>query len=119
MRRALLLMPALVLLAGCTPTPDVTITDADNGGHVEINVGDVVDILLADDYEKSKTQWREDGSFDWDILKPLGSKYQPAPGTYTDRLQGVGPGTVHLTLVQSDNGDRVSRRFAVDITVRS
>ena len=92
MRRALLLTPALVLLAGCTPTPDVTITDADNGGHAEIRVGDVVDVLLADDYEKSKAQLRDDQPFDWNILKPLGSKYEPDPGTYTDRLEGKSPG---------------------------
>lgn len=127
MRRALLAAaPALMLLAGCAPTPDVTATDADNGGHVEIAVGDVLDVLLADDYEKSKTQWSKEGTFDWDILKPLGSRYEPErvpphggdPGTYTERLQGESPGTVHLALVQSDNSGRVSRRFAGDVTVR-
>ncbi|QNJ95775.1 hypothetical protein HZU40_17065 [Mycolicibacterium fluoranthenivorans] len=118
MRRALLLAPAVALFAGCGTGPDVTVTDADNGGHVTIDQGDILDVVLADDYEQSMAQWREDGPFDWNILKPLGSKYEPATGRYTDRLQALGPGTVHLTLVQSDNSDRVARRFAVDVTVR-
>jgi hypothetical protein len=117
---------SVVMLASCAPTPDVTATDADNGGHVEIRVGDVLDVLLADDYEKSKTQWSKEGTFDWDVLKPLGWRYEPErvpphggdPGTYTERLQGESPGTVHLAMVQSDNSGRVSRRFAIDVTVR-
>ena len=119
MRRALLLAPTLLLLAGCAPTPDVTITDADNGGHVTIDKGDILDVVLADDYETSKTQWREDGTFDWAVLKPLGSKYEPDVGTFTDRLEGVGSGTVRLTLVQSDNSGNVARRYAIDVTVGS
>jgi hypothetical protein len=41
----------VLIAAGCAPQPDVTATDADNDGHIELRSGQLFDIVLADDYD--------------------------------------------------------------------
>ena len=60
-------LPALVvaicaapLVGACAPVPDVIATDNDNGGQVPLRTGDLLDIVLADDYDETGCQWRED-----------------------------------------------------------
>lgn len=129
MRWTLALSSALVLwMTGCSPEPDVTAHDSDNGGHISIDSGQLFDIVLADDYASSNCQWHDEEKYDVAILKPLGVRYQPgrtAPGatgggTFTGRYRAAGAGTVHVTLVQEDNANppHVARRFALDVTVR-
>jgi predicted secreted protein len=127
----------LLLVAGCgseslknffTGAADVTANDSDNGRHIQLNKGQIFDIVLADDYETSKCQWRDDETYDTTILEPLGQRYEPgrAPpgdtggGTNTQRYKAARSGTVHVTLVQQDNANppHVARRFALDVTVR-
>ncbi len=117
----------LLLVAGCSPEPDVTATESDNNHHVQLKRGDVFDIVLADDYATTGCQWRDLGHRDPAILDELGSPYQPdrkAPGstyngTYTGRYKAMGPGTVHVALVEQNNANTcaVSRHFDVDVTV--
>ncbi|OBH85038.1 MULTISPECIES: protease inhibitor I42 family protein [unclassified Mycobacterium] len=118
----------LLWVAGCSPEPDVTASDSDNGGHISINNGQLFDIVLADDYVTSHCQWHDEEKYDFAILRPLGQRYQPdrrppgatSGGTFTSRYRAAGAGTVHVTLVQEDNGNpaHVVRRFALDVTVR-
>jgi predicted secreted protein len=116
-----------LLMAGCSPQPDVTATQADNNHHVALKTGDLFDIVLSDDYPTTGCRWHDSGNHDWAILRDLGQRYQAdrtAPGstsggTYTARYRAMGPGTVHVALVDKDNADTcpVSRHFDVDVTV--
>ncbi|MBV8347328.1 MAG: hypothetical protein JOZ49_07295, partial [Mycolicibacterium sp.] len=75
----------LMVVAGCWSnlrsellgSADVTANDSDNGRHVQLSSGQVLDIVLADDYETSKCQWFMEENYDETILKPLGSRYEP------------------------------------------
>jgi predicted secreted protein len=114
-------------MAGCSPQPDVTATQADNNHHVALKTGDLFDIVLSDDYPTTGCRWHDLGNHDWAILRDLGQRYQAdrtAPGstsggTYTARYRAMGPGTVHVALVDQNNADTcpVSRHFDVDVTV--
>jgi predicted secreted protein len=114
-------------VVACSPQPDVTATQADNSHHVALKTGDLFDIVLSDDYPTTGCRWHDLGNHDWAILRDLGQRYQAdrtAPGsatggTYTARYRAMGPGTVHVALVDQNNADtcRVSRRFDVDVTV--
>lgn len=115
----------MVLVVGCAPQPDVIATDDDNGGHVRVRGGQMFDIVLADDYDETGCQWREEhrsgpGSvelvgqrYEWDRKPPAGI----GDGTNTMRYRAQQTGTVRISLVESDNGNRVCRRFAVDVSV--
>ncbi len=115
---------AALLVAGCAPVPDVIATDNDNAGHIQLRTGQLFDIVLADDYDETGCQWRED--LTPSVLAQLGQLYQsqrtpPAGnghGTNTERYRVVDEGTAVVSLVESDNGGRVCRRFAVTVTVR-
>ncbi|MDT5185266.1 MAG: inhibitor of cysteine peptidase [Mycobacterium sp.] len=117
----------LLLAVGCSSRPHVTATDSDNGGHVQVDNGQVLDIVLPDDYKTSNAQWRDEQAYDSSVLKYLGSRYEPdrtAPGhtdagIHTSRYEGSKSGIVHVTLVQEDNANppNVVRCFAVVITV--
>ena len=124
-------LPALVvaicavpLVGGCAPVPDVIATDNDNGGQVPLRTGDLFDIVLADDYDETGCQWREDHTPN--VLNRLGSLYEsqripPAGtghGTNTERYRVAAQGTEVVSLVESDNGGRVCHRFEVTVTVR-
>jgi predicted secreted protein len=118
----------LVLVGGCTSKANVTANDSDNGRHIQINSGQILDIGLADDYQTSGCQWRDEQKYDAAVLKYLGARYQSGGvssgdtggSTYTSRYKAVGAGTVHVTLVQQNNANppRVARHFALDVTVR-
>jgi hypothetical protein len=54
-----------------TGIADVTANDSDNGRHIQINSGQIFDIVVADDYETSKCQWRDEETYDTKILEPL------------------------------------------------
>jgi hypothetical protein len=83
----------LLLVTGCRSEADVTANDSDNGRHIQLNSGQTFDIVLADDYETSKCQWRDEETYDTTILEPLGQQYEPGRtppgdtggGTYTQR----------------------------------
>ncbi len=115
---------APLLAAGCAPVPDVIATDNDNGGHIELRVGQLFDIVLADDHDQTGCQWREDPTSS--VVEWLGALYQPqrtppagdGNGTDTERYRVVGEGTTVVSLVESDNGGRVCRRFLVTVTAR-
>lgn len=135
----------LLAAVGCSSGPDRTVTDrvqpfqsagadvtatlADNGGHIQLRVGQVFDIVLDNDYDTTRCQWHDKHGYEWAILTPLGQRYEPQQkppdgadgGTYTSRYRATGPGTVHLTLSEEDNAypPRVARRFAIDVTVES
>lgn len=113
------------LLGGCAPQPDVTATDNDNGGHVQIGSGQLFDIVLADDYDQTGCQWRDEHSSATDVVEYLGSRYQPARkppagtgnGTHTTRFRAQQQGTARIMLVESSNGGKVCRRYGLDVTV--
>ena len=117
----------LLLVAGCSAEPDVTATESDNNHHVQLKHGDVFDIVLADDYATTGCQWRDLGITTRRSCASSASRYQPdrkAPGstyngTYTGRYKAMGPGTVHVALVELNNADTcaVSRHFDIDVTV--
>lgn len=115
---------ASLLAAGCAPVPDVIATDSDNGGHIQLRVGQLFDIVLADDYDQTGCQWREEPTSA--VVEWQGALYQPqrpppagsGNGTDTERYKVVGEGTTVVRLVESDNGDHVCRRFAVTVTAR-
>lgn len=118
----------VVVASGCSSKSDVMAGESENGRHVQLSVGDIFDIVLPSDYEKSKCQWHDDQTNDWAILRPLGTRYEPQKalpgrpetGTYTRRFEAISPGTVPVTLVQEDNGNppRDAGRYVVDVTVR-
>ncbi|MFV8166476.1 protease inhibitor I42 family protein [Mycobacterium sp. 134] len=121
-----LLLCWLVLMAGgCAPQPDVIATDDDNGGQVQVRNGQLFDIVLADDYDQTGCQWRKEHNSAPDVVEYLGQLYQPARkppagngnGTNTMRYRAQQTGTAQVSLVESDNGDRVCRRYAVTVTV--
>lgn len=97
----------LLLAAGCSSEPDVTATDSDNNQHIQLNGGDVFDIVLADDYATTGRQWHDLGNHDWAILRDLGERYEPdrtasgstAGRTYTGRYKAIGPGVLSTTSV--------------------
>ncbi|WP_431240917.1 protease inhibitor I42 family protein (plasmid) [Mycolicibacterium aichiense] len=128
-RRLSATLLALAVLGGAacsSPQPDVTVTDSGNGGRVSVSVGQVLDIVLHDNYSTSKAQWRSEPAQD-DILNYLGSKYEPDKpppgstdvGVFTARYKAVKRGTVSVALVQEDNATppRVVNHFSVDVTV--
>ncbi|ORA63891.1 MULTISPECIES: hypothetical protein [Mycobacteroides] len=110
-----------------SPGADVVATDFDNGGRVQLRVGQVFDIVLADDYETTNCQWHDKNGYDWAVLQPLGSLYDPHKkppdgsqnATYTSRFTAKGPGAVHVTLSEEDNAypPRVARSFSIDVDV--
>lgn len=128
MRRTMAMaMVGLLLAVGCSAGPDVTAGESDNGGHVELDIGDTFDIVIGDDYSTSNAQWRDEERHDTAVLKYLGSKYEPDrtppggshSGVFTSRYEAVTAGTVHVTLVQEGNANppHVARRYALDVTV--
>lgn len=118
-------MVCLLLVVGCTPRPDVTASDSDNGGHIQVRSGQILDIVLADDYARSHCQWYDEQEYDFAILEPLGQIYEPArilhgaaaPGANTSRYKAAAAGTVRVTLAQEYKGHHVAKRFALDVTV--
>jgi predicted secreted protein len=100
-------------------------TDNDNGRHIQLRSGQVFDIVLADDYDQTGCQWRDEQGHNDAIVHLLGQRYQlhhapPAGkgnGTNTERYQAQQTGTVQVRLVESDNAGKVCRRYAVDVTV--
>lgn len=118
------LIGATLVAAGCAPVPDVIVTDNDRGGRVHLRTGQLVNIVLADDYDETGCQWREYHTPQ--VLELLGSLYQPqrtpaagtGNGTHTARYRVIDEGTAAVSLVESDNGDRVCRRFEVTVMVR-
>ncbi len=122
-RRMLAMWAVCVSLAtACSSQPDVTATYADAGRQVHVRQGQILDIVLPDDYTTSNAQWRDDDTHDDSVLHKLGAKYDPghtASGTYTSRYQGAKAGTARVTLVQEDNAlpPRVTKRFVIDVTV--
>jgi hypothetical protein len=115
----------LLVIAACAPQPDVTATDHDNGGHIQLRSGQLFDIVLADDYDKTGCQWRDEQGYDDAVVHLLGQRYEPGRkppngdgnGTGTERYRARQTGTVRVRLVESDNADKVCRRYAVDVTV--
>lgn len=117
----------MTLATACSSQPDVTATDADDGGQVRVRQGQILDIVLPDDYATSNAQWRDEDTHDDSVLHKLGSEYDPGQllpghtvsGAYTSRYQGAEVGTAHVTLVQEDSAypPRVARRFVIDVTV--
>lgn len=115
----------VIMAAGCAPQPDVTATDDDNGGHVQLRSGQLFDIVLADDYDQSGCQWREDHNSAPDVVALLGQRYEPnrkppagnGNGTNTERYRAQQTGNARISLLESDNGGRVCRRFSLDVTV--
>jgi hypothetical protein len=115
----------LLVLAACAPQPDVTATDRDNGGHILLRSGQLFDIVLADDYDKTGCQWRDEQGYDDAVVHLLGQRYEPGrkppnadgDGTNTDRYRAQQTGTVRVGLVESDNAGKVCRRYAVEVTV--
>ena len=106
-RKGVAALSFLLLVAGCTPGPDVTATESDDNHQV---------------------QWHDLVHYDGAILEELGHRYQPdrtAPGsavrgTYTGRYKAARrPGTTHVALVEQNNANTcvVDRHFAVDVTV--
>ncbi|ORX18557.1 hypothetical protein AWC31_14775 [Mycolicibacterium wolinskyi] len=124
---ALAVLCWLVLaIGGCgAAQPDVIATDKDNGGRVQVRSGQLLDIVLADDYDETRCQWRKDHNSGRDIVDFRGQRYEwdrtpPAGrgnGTSTMRYLARQTGTARISLVESDNSDRVCRRFAVDVEV--
>lgn len=115
----------VLAVAGCAPQPDVVATDNDNGRHIQLRNGQLVDIVLADDYDQTGCQWRDELGYDDAVVHLLGQRYQPhhAPpagkgdGTNTERYQARQAGTARIRLVESDNAGKVCSRYAVDVTV--
>ena len=115
-------------MAGCTPQPDVTAKDSDNGRQIQLKPGQLFDIVLADDYKTSKCQWRDKQQYDATIVDRLGELYEPdrslpghsGEGAFTLRYRARLVGTVHVTLAEVDNANppRVCREFTLDVTVR-
>lgn len=113
------------IVGGCAPQPDMTATDNDNNGHVQIRSGQLFDIVLADDYDQTRCQWRDEHNSAADVVEYLGSRYQPAQkppagtgnGTHTTRYRAQQQGTAQIRLVESSNSGKVCRRYALDITV--
>lgn len=136
------LVAVLVVSAGCasqaepaarhfqSPGADVTVTDSDNAGRVQLRVGQVLDIVLSDDYETTHCQWHDLQGYKWEVLRPLGQQYEPhtmppegSGGTSTSRYRATGAGTVQVRLSEEDNAypPRVALQFSivVDVTTDS
>lgn len=121
---ALLCWMALVT-GGCAPRPDVMATDDDNGGQVHVLTGQLFDIVLADDYDQTSCQWREEHNDNPHVLEMLGSRYQwgrkpptgVGNGTYTERYRATQEGTTRVSFVESTNGGQVCRRYSLTVTV--
>ncbi|MCV7365408.1 protease inhibitor I42 family protein [Mycolicibacterium neworleansense] len=124
---SLLLCWPVLMAGGCAPQPDVIATDNDNGGRVQVRSGQLFDIVLADDYDQTGCQWRKDRNSAPSVVEYLGQRYEPARkppagtanGTNTMRYRAQQTGTAQIGLVESDNGGRVCRRYAVTVTVGS
>ena len=54
----------VLAMAGCAPQPDMVATDNDNGRHIQLRSGQVFDIVLADDYDQTGCQWRDEHGHD-------------------------------------------------------
>jgi hypothetical protein len=135
-RRAFAVVVALaitgcLLTVGCA-SPDVTATMADNGGRMTVEAGDILDVVLPDNFPPGGSLWRDRSRATRDderVLAKLGSKLNPndvlagqsAPGIFTGRYEARGPGTVHLTLHAEDESLRPAKilaTFDLDVTVR-
>lgn len=120
-----LLCGLALMTGGCAPQPDVMATDDDNGGQVHVLTGQLFDIVLADDYDQTFCQWREEHNEKPDVLGMLGSRYQwgrkpPAGvgnGTYTERYRAKQEGTTRVSFVESTNSGQVCRRYSLTVTV--
>lgn len=118
---------AFAVLTGCSSGPDSSAGLSDNGSQVHISAGDVFDVVLPSDYVRSNCQWHDKETNDWDVLRPLGSRYEPQralpdhpdTGTSTARFKAVKAGSTTVTLVQEDNSGRqhVNGRYTVTVIV--
>jgi predicted secreted protein len=124
---ALVAVAWLALTAVSVPQPDLIATDAHNGGRMQLRSGQLFDIVLADDYDQTGCQWRDESSEADSVLQLLGQRYEPnrkppngnANGTNTERYRAGGHGTATISLVESDNAGKVCRRYTVDVAVTS
>ena len=125
-RLCLALLCSLALVTdGCAPQPDVMATDDDNGGQVHVLTGQLFDIVLADDYDQTSCQWREEHNDNPHVLEMLGSRYQwgqkpPAgigKGTYTGRYRAQQEGATRVSFIESTNSGQVCRRYSLTVTV--
>jgi hypothetical protein len=115
----------LLAVPGCAPQPDVVATDHDNGRHFQLRSGQLFDVVLADDYDQTRCQWRDEHGYNDAVVHLLGQRYEPhhAPpagegnGTNTERYEARQAGTVSVRLVESDHTGKACRRYAVDVTV--
>jgi hypothetical protein len=62
------------------------------GRHIQLHSGQIFDIVLADDYETSKCQWRDEETYNTTILEPLGQRYEPGRTPPGDTGGGGGTG---------------------------
>lgn len=123
--RLALLFWLVLVVGGCAPQPDVMATDDDNGGQVRVVSGQLFDIVLADDYDQTFCQWREERNDAPHVLEMLGSRYEPGRkppvgvgnGTHTERYRAQKEGTTVVGLVESTNGGHVCRRYSLTVTV--
>jgi hypothetical protein len=124
-RTAVIYCLLLLALAACAPQPDVTATDHDNGGHIQLRSGQLFDIVVADDYDETGCQWRDEQGHDDTVVHLLGQRYEPGRkppngagnGTNTERYRAQQTGIVRVGLVESDNAGKVCRRYTVEVTV--
>lgn len=116
-----------VLLTGCSSGPDSSAGLSDNGSQVHISAGDVFDVVLPSDYAQSNCQWHDKETNDWDVLRPLGSRYEPQralpghpdTGTSTARFKAVKAGSTTVTLSHEDNSypPHVNGRYTITVIV--
>lgn len=114
-----------LMTGGCAPQPDVMATDNDNGGQVHVLTGQLFDIVLADDYDQTLCQWREEHIDNPRVLEMLGSRYEwgrkpPAGignGTATERYRAKQEGTTRVSFIESSNNGQVCRRYSLTVTV--
>jgi hypothetical protein len=64
-----------LLVACCAPVPVSLQRINDNGGQFQLRTGELFDIVLADGYDETGCQWRENHTPN--VLEWLGSLYQP------------------------------------------
>lgn len=115
----------LLASAGCAPQPDVTATDHDNGGHILLRTGQLFDVVLADDYDNTGCQWRDEHGRDDAVVHLLGQRYEPGRkppngdgnNINTERYRALQTGATWVRLVESDNAGKVCRRYAIEVLI--